>query len=61
VDDVLSRWPDLPTHRGVMPDIVMWHYVANAWMHCVYVAMGIGTLILFYLVSNCCIMKIMWC
>jgi hypothetical protein len=51
VDDVLSHWPDLPTHHGGMHDIVMWYYVANAWMHCVDVAMGIGTLIVI-LISN---------
>jgi hypothetical protein len=45
VDDVLSCWTDLPIHRGGMHDIVMWYYVANAWMHCVDVAKGIGTLI----------------
>ena len=43
MDDVLSRWLDLPTHHGGMHDIVMWYYVVNAWMHCVVVAMGIGT------------------
>jgi hypothetical protein len=28
-----------------MHDIVMWYYIVNAWMHCVYMAMGIDTLI----------------
>jgi hypothetical protein len=43
VDDVLRRWPDLPTHRGGMHDIVIWYYVVNAWIHFVVVAMRIGT------------------
>jgi hypothetical protein len=29
-DDVLRRWPDLPTHHGGVHDIVMWYYVVNA-------------------------------
>jgi hypothetical protein len=45
VDEVLSRWPNLPAHHGGMNDIVMWYYVVNAWIRCVVVAMGIGTLI----------------
>jgi hypothetical protein len=49
VDDVLNRWPDLPTHHGGIHDIVMWYYVFNAWMHCVDVTMGIGTLIVILL------------
>ena len=49
MDDVLNRWLDLPTHHGVIHDIVMWYYVVNAWMHCVYVNMGIGTLIVILL------------
>jgi hypothetical protein len=61
LDDVLRHWPDLPTHHGGMHDIVMWYYVVNARMHCVDVAMGIGTLIVILLVIICCIMKIMWC
>jgi hypothetical protein len=36
-------WPKFPTHCGGMDDMVMWYYVANAWMHCVAVATGIGT------------------
>jgi hypothetical protein len=43
VDDVLRCWPEFPNHCGGMHDMVMWYYVANAWMHCVVVAMGIGT------------------
>jgi hypothetical protein len=50
VDDVLNRWQDLPTHHGGTNDIVMWYYVVNAWMHCVYVTMGIGTLIVILLI-----------
>jgi hypothetical protein len=49
VDDVLNHWPDLPTHHGGIHDIVMWYYVVNAWMHCVDVTMGIGTLIVILL------------
>ena len=49
MDDVLNRWPDLPTHRGGIHDIVMWYYVVNAHMHCVDVTMGIGTLIVILL------------
>ena len=45
MDDVLNRWLDLPTHHGGRHDIVMWYYVVNAWMDCVDVTMGIGTLI----------------
>jgi hypothetical protein len=43
VDDVLRHWPELPTHHGVVHDIVMWYYLVNAWMHCVNEAMGIDT------------------
>ena len=51
MDDVLRRWLDLTMHFGGMHDIVMWYYVVNAWMHCVALAMGIGTSI-FILFSN---------
>jgi hypothetical protein len=51
VDDVLSHCLDLRTHHGGMHDIVIWYYVVNAQMHCVDVAMGIGTLIVI-LISN---------
>jgi hypothetical protein len=43
VDDVLRHWPNLPTHHGGLHDTVMWYYVVNVGMHCVNVAMGIGT------------------
>jgi hypothetical protein len=46
LDDVLSHCPYLPTHYGGMHDIVMMYPIANAWMHCVDVAMGIDTLII---------------
>ena len=49
MDDVLRRWLDIPTHRGGMHDIFIWYYVVNAWMHCVDVTMGIGTLIIILL------------
>jgi hypothetical protein len=49
VDDVLNHWPDLPAHHGGIRDIVMCYYVVHAWMHCVDVTMGIGTLIVILL------------
>jgi hypothetical protein len=50
VDDVLNRWPNLPTHHGGIHDIFMWYYVVHAWMHCVYVVMDIDTLIVILLI-----------
>ena len=50
MDDVLNCWSDLPTHHGGIHDIFMWYYVVNAWMHCVDVTMGIGTLIVILLI-----------
>jgi hypothetical protein len=49
VDDVLRHWPNLPTQHGGMHDIVMWYYVADAWMHCIDVSIGIVTLIVILL------------
>jgi hypothetical protein len=49
VDDVLNHCLYLPSHHGGIHDIVMWYYVVNAWMHCVDVTMGIGTLIVILL------------
>jgi hypothetical protein len=45
LDDVLRHWLDLPTHHGGIHDIDMWYSGVNARMHCVDVAMGIGTLV----------------
>jgi hypothetical protein len=53
VDDVLRHWIDLPIHHGGMHDRVMWYYGVNAGMHCVDVAMGIGTSIFILLVIIC--------
>jgi hypothetical protein len=44
LDDVSRRWLDLPTHHGGIHELHMWYSRINGWMHCVGVAMGIGTL-----------------
>jgi hypothetical protein len=45
LDDVLRHWLDLPTHHGGIHDIDMWYSGVNARMHCIDVAMSIGTLV----------------
>jgi hypothetical protein len=47
LDNVLRHWPDLPTHHGGIHDMNIWYSRVNARMHCVDVAMIIGTLVLF--------------
>jgi hypothetical protein len=47
LDDELRNWLYLPTHHDGIHDIDMWYFRVNARMHCVDVAMGIDTLVLF--------------
>jgi hypothetical protein len=44
-NDVLRCWLDLPTHHGGIHDVYMWNSRFNVGVHCVDVAMGIGTLV----------------
>jgi hypothetical protein len=41
----LRHWLNCPTHHGGIHDMGMWYSRVNASMHCVDVAMGIGTLV----------------
>jgi hypothetical protein len=47
VSHVVRCWMKFPTHHGGIPDIDVWYSGGNARMHCVNVAMGIGTLVYF--------------
>jgi hypothetical protein len=48
---------DIPSNsHGGIHDMDIWYFGVNARMHCVDVAMGIGTLVLF-MVKFDCIMK----
>jgi len=47
LDDELRCWLYLPIHHGGMHDMDIWYSRVNSKMHCVDVAMGIRTLVLF--------------
>jgi hypothetical protein len=53
--DVLKHWLDLPTHHGRIHDIYMWYSKINTRMHCVDMAMYIGTSFYLLVMFDCII------
>jgi hypothetical protein len=47
LDDKLRHCIDILTHLGGIHDMDIWYSIIKVRMHCLDVAMGIGTLVLF--------------